>query len=103
MPLLDKFEDQANWQKMVEYMQNTTPEDVGGKCHYHGITFGWLAGEVIARAGKKSFCKLFREKIAEPLQIADEWFFGTDSEAEKRISTPAQRADITKIGESIGE
>jgi len=88
MPLIDKFADQADWQKMVEYMQNATPEDPGGKCHYHGITFGWLAGEVIARAGKKSFRELFREKIAAPLQITDEWFFGTDNDAETRLILP---------------
>ena len=85
MPLLDNFNDQADWQKMIRYMQNATPEDAGGKCHYHGITFGWLAGEVISRAGKKNFRELFREKITGPLQITDEWFFGTDEEAEKRL------------------
>ena len=85
MPLLDNFNDQADWQKMIQYMQNAIPEDAGGKCHYHGITFGWLAGEVISRAGKKNFRELFREKITEPLQITDEWFFGTDEEAEKRL------------------
>ena len=64
MPLIDKFADQADWQKMVEYMQNATPEDPGGKCHYHGITFGWLAGEVIARAGKKS-CTMLELPLPE--------------------------------------
>ena len=88
MPLLESFNDQANWQKMVEYMQDAVPEAPGGKCRYHGITFGWLAGEVIARAGKKSFTELFREKITEPLQITREWFFGTDSEAETRLVLP---------------
>ncbi len=88
MPLLENFDDKADWQKMVGYMQNAIPEDPCGKCHYHGITYGWLAGEVIARAGKKSFNELFREKIAEPLKITREWFFGTDEEAESRLVMP---------------
>ena len=88
MPPVKSFSDQANWQKMVEYMENAIPEEPDGKCRYHGITFGWLAGEVIARAGKKSFNELFREKITEPLQITREWFFGTDDEAETRLVLP---------------
>lgn len=90
MPALKSPEEQADWQKMITYIQNTAPQDTpGGKCRYHSITFGWLAGEVIARAGKKSFNELFREKITEPLQITDEIFFGTDAEAESRLALPA--------------
>ena len=88
MPLLEHFSDQANWQKMIGYMQKAVPQDPGGKCRYHGITFGWLAGEVIARAGQKQFKDLFAEKITEPLQISREWFFGTDAEAETRLVLP---------------
>ena len=90
LPQLEQIEDRADWQKMVEYMQNAIPDDPCGKCHYHASTFGWLAGEVIARAGKKSFSELFREKIAEPLNITREWFFGTDEEAESRLVMPAE-------------
>ena len=90
MPQPEQIEDRANWQKMVEYLQNAIPDDPCGKCHYHATTFAWLAGEVIARAGKKSFNELFREKIAEPLNITREWFFGTDDEAESRLIMPVK-------------
>ena len=88
MPLVKSFSEQADWQKMIGYMQDAIPEAPGGRCRYHGITFGWLAGEVIARAGKKKFTELFREKVTDPLQITREWFFGTDAEAETRIAFP---------------
>ena len=89
MPLLENFDEQADWAKMVGYMQQSKPvSEVGGKCHYHGITFGWLAGEVIARAGKKAFNELLKEKILQPLQLTDEWFFGTSEAAEKRLIMP---------------
>ena len=88
MPRLEEFDEQADWQKMVKYMQDAVPDDPGGKCHYHGITFGWLAGEVIARAGGKTFNELFREKVLAPLGIEQEFFFGTDDASEKRIILP---------------
>ena len=85
MPVSNSFADQADWQKMVKYFSNATPAmEPGTFCHYHGVTFAWLAGEVISRAGGKSFNELFREKITEPLGISDEFFFGITSEAEKR-------------------
>lgn len=93
MPLVEKFSDQGDWQKMVRWMENASPVlPPGGKCQYHGITFGWLVGEVIARAGKKSFNELFAEKILNRLNIEREFFFGIDDEAEQRITYPALNA-----------
>lgn len=87
MPQLE-LEAYADWRKMVHYMQNATPDDPGGKCHYHAISFGWLAGEVISRAGGKTFNELLREKVLAPLGIEKEFFFGTDDESETRIILP---------------
>lgn len=92
MPQLDNFEKQADWDFMVKAMQEASPEtEPGGVCRYHGVTFGWLAGEIIARAGGKPFRELFREKVLLPLGIEKEFFFGTDDESEKRITLPACR------------
>lgn len=92
MPALEAFEEQCSWQKMVEYMEQSTPENKPGTvCNYQGITFAWLAGEIIARAGGKSFNELFVEKISRPLGIENEFYFGTTDEAEKRVILPAVR------------
>ncbi|MBR2358614.1 MAG: beta-lactamase family protein [Lentisphaeria bacterium] len=98
MPLLKSYEELGDWQAMIKYMEDAVFQaEPGGKCRYHGFTFGWLAGEVIARAGKKSFNELLREKITEPLQISRELFFGTDAEAETRLALPvvSRFADFT--------
>lgn len=90
MPPMKDFLDQANWGKMVHYMEQSTPAiPPGTLCRYHGLTFGWLVGETIARAGGKSFNELLAEKVLKPLKIEREFFFGTDDEAEKRITLPA--------------
>ncbi len=85
MPVLKSFKEQTDWQKMVQYFSTAVPAmEPGTYCRYHGVTFAWLAGEIISRAGGKSFQELFREKITEPLGITDEFFFGITSEAENR-------------------
>ncbi len=89
MPRLERFDEQADWAGMCSYMEEAVPQTPpGGICCYHGITFGWLAGEIIARAGKKTFKELFAEKILRKLGLEDEWFFGTTPEAEKRLALP---------------
>ena len=90
MPVLESFEEQCDWQKMVQYMAESTPvNEPGTVCNYQGITFAWLAGEIIARAGGKSFNELFSEKISRPLGIENEFYFGTNADAEKRVILPA--------------
>lgn len=89
MPVLEAFEEQCDWQKMVQYIQESTPvNEPGTVCNYQAITFAWLAGEIIARAGGKKFNDLFIEKILCPLGIKNEFYFGTTAEAEKNIVLP---------------
>ena len=99
MPELKFFDEQADWATMIKYMEEAQPvTEPGGVCRYHGITFGWLAGEIISRAGGKPFNELFREKVLAPLGIEREFFFGTDDESETRItlSEPCCEANKTE-------
>jgi CubicO group peptidase (beta-lactamase class C family) len=51
----------------------------GTRHGYHGVTFGWLAGELVRRVSGASLGTFFRTEVAEPLGV------------ECRIGTPVDR------------
>ncbi len=42
----------------------------GTRHGYHGVTFGWLVGELIRRISGASLGEFFRMEVAEPLEVA---------------------------------
>jgi CubicO group peptidase (beta-lactamase class C family) len=42
----------------------------GTRHGYHGVTFGWLVGELIRRISGASLGEFFRDEVAEPLGVA---------------------------------
>lgn len=59
-----------DWDLMVEKLAAEAPWWEPGTQHgYHPITFGWLIGEVIRRAGGASVGRLVHEAFANPLGL----------------------------------
>jgi CubicO group peptidase (beta-lactamase class C family) len=57
-----------DWNAMTSALAAETPWWTPGERHgYHALTFGWLVGEVVRRAGGKSVGRYFRDEIAGPL------------------------------------
>ena len=42
----------------------------GTRHGYHGVTFGWLVGELVRRISGASLGEFFRDEVAEPLGVA---------------------------------
>jgi CubicO group peptidase (beta-lactamase class C family) len=57
----------------------------GERLAYHGLTFGWLSGELIRRIDGRSVGHFFADEVAEPLGL--ELWIGLPSELEPRVST----------------
>jgi CubicO group peptidase (beta-lactamase class C family) len=51
---------------------------------YHGLTYGWLCGELVRRVDGRSMGRFFAEEVAEPLEL-DVWI-GLPCELEPRVS-----------------
>jgi CubicO group peptidase (beta-lactamase class C family) len=62
---------------------------------YHGLTFGFLMGEVIRRVTGKSLGRFFQDEVAGPLGI--EFWLGLPEENEPRVA-PVIPADPTAPG-----
>jgi CubicO group peptidase (beta-lactamase class C family) len=72
-----------NWALMVKMLEEQAPSWKPGLMHgYHGITFGWLVGEVVRRVSGKSLGTFFREEVAEPLGL--DYWIGLPEELEAR-------------------
>lgn len=52
---------------------------------YHGLTFGWLCGEVLRRVDGRSVGRFFAEEVAAPLEL--EAWIGLPREQEARVAT----------------
>jgi CubicO group peptidase (beta-lactamase class C family) len=87
VPLAD--ETIYDWRAMTEILAAAAPWWPPGSRHgYHALTFGWLVGEVIRRAGGRSVGTMLREEIAAPLEV--DCFLGNS------------QAQATRIAEMIG-
>ena len=58
---------------------------------YHGLTYGWLCGELIRRVDGRSVGRFFAEEIARPLDL--ELWIGLPEAYEPRVSTLLYGAD----------
>lgn len=60
----------------------------GNQIAYHGISFGWMAAELVARTSGITLGEFFRAEIAKPLGL-DAWI-GTPPSVHERIATTVQ-------------
>lgn len=73
------------WDPMVTALAAQRPYWVPGTEHgYHGLTFGWLVGEVVRRVSGRSLGTFLAEEIAAPLDL-DLWI-GLPKAEQHRVS-----------------
>ena len=65
---------------------------------YHGLTIGWLLGEIVRRITGKSLGTFFREEVAAPLGL--EFWIGLPESEERRVA-PLQNAPAPEDPEMI--
>lgn len=85
--MIDHADRMLDWEHMVEAIENAEPiHRPGERTGYHGLTFGFLVGEIIQRVSGKKFPNLVQSEIARPLKL-DGLYIGTPA---KQISRAAQ-------------
>lgn len=83
----EKLADDAifHWDVMTDALARQVPLWEPGTRHgYHGLTFGWLVGEVVRRISGKSLGTFFRDEVAAPLGA--EFHIGLASEHDARVA-----------------
>lgn len=74
-----------DWDYMVNLIEKEEPFwEPGTRYGYHGLTFGWLIGEVVRRIDGRSLGRFFAEEVAGPLGI--DFWIGTPRTEHHRIA-----------------
>jgi CubicO group peptidase (beta-lactamase class C family) len=99
------------WEPMVTALAAQRPSWEPGTGHgYHGLTYGWLVGEVVRRVSGRSIGTYLREEIAAPLGL-DLWI-GLPKSERHRVSRiiaavpdfeALSRIDLDTVPESARE
>lgn len=85
--MIDHVDRMLDWEHMVEAIEQTPPiHEPGTRTGYHGLTYGFIVGEIIQRVTGEKFADLVQSEIAEPLGL-DGLFIGTP---EHELSRAAQ-------------
>lgn len=60
----------TDWDYMIDVLARARPLHGPGRTHgYHGLTYGWLIGEVMQRVTGKTFAELLKTELADPLKL----------------------------------
>jgi CubicO group peptidase (beta-lactamase class C family) len=81
-----------DWELMTDALAREEPFwRPGTRNGYHGLTFGFLVGEVVRRISGRSLGQFFREEVAQPLGL--DFWLGLPEEHEGRVA-PTIPADL---------
>lgn len=68
--LIDDASRMTDWEYMTDQLAAATASHSPGHSHgYHGLTYGWLIGELIQQVTGKTFAQVLKSEIADPLQL----------------------------------
>jgi CubicO group peptidase (beta-lactamase class C family) len=80
-----RTEDLYDWDKATSLLAAQAPDwEPGTACGYHGLTQGYLIGEVVRRITGRTLGTLLREEICEPLQA--DFHIGLPATEESRVA-----------------
>ncbi|HEX9041933.1 MAG TPA: serine hydrolase domain-containing protein [Trebonia sp.] len=90
--LVDGAYRMLDWDYMVDALARAKPAYPPGTRHgYHGLTYGWLAGELIRRVSGRSIAQFVDDELARPLGL-DGLYVGCPPEQRGRIAPLAPLA-----------
>ena len=100
-PLLE-VADLYDWAKVTALLAEQAPWwEPGWKSGYHGLTQGYLVGELVRRVDGRSVGRFFEEEIAKPLGA--DFHIGTGPEHDDRVALviPAPPLRFGRPGEEL--
>jgi CubicO group peptidase (beta-lactamase class C family) len=84
--MIDDAARMRDWPYMTDVLARTAPViPPGSASAYHGLTFGWLVGEVVQRITGHPFAEVVQREIAQPLEL-DGLYVGTPAEPAARAA-----------------
>jgi CubicO group peptidase (beta-lactamase class C family) len=85
--MIDHADRMLDWEHMIRAIERARPiHPPGEKTGYHGLTFGFLVGEILQRITGTPFPDLVQREIARPLDL-DGLYVGAPSDVLDRAAT----------------
>jgi CubicO group peptidase (beta-lactamase class C family) len=85
--MIDRVERMLDWDHMVRVIERTPPvHPPGARTGYHGLTFGFLVGEIVQRVSGRKFSALVQSEIARPMKL-DGLYIGAPKRAVARAAS----------------
>ena len=99
--MIDHAREMLDWEHMTRTLAASPPIHEPGTAHgYHGLTYGWLVGELVQRVTGKPFGEVLQAELAAPLGL-DGLFVGVpDDQMHRRaqlIPPRRQRTDPASL------
>jgi CubicO group peptidase (beta-lactamase class C family) len=68
--MVDRAERMLDWDFMIHAIERATPlHEPGARTGYHGLTFGYIVGELVRRVSGRPFPQVVQDELAEPLGL----------------------------------
>ncbi len=84
--MIDHARRMRDWDHVVEAIERARPVHApGARTGYHGLTYGFIVGELIQRVTGRNFSELVQSEIAEPLGL-DGLYVGAPKHALSRAA-----------------
>jgi CubicO group peptidase (beta-lactamase class C family) len=84
--MIDDATRMRDWAYMTDVLARSAPALTPGSASaYHGLTFGWLVGEVVQRVSGHPFAEFVQRELAQPLEL-DGLYVGAPAEPAARAA-----------------
>jgi CubicO group peptidase (beta-lactamase class C family) len=103
--MIDRADRMLDWQYMIRALERTPPVHApGARSGYHGLTYGFLVGEILQRITGKPFSQLVQDEVAQPLGL-DGLYIGAPDEALRRAAALIARPPglLARHGPALGD
>jgi CubicO group peptidase (beta-lactamase class C family) len=68
--MIGEAKQMLDWDEMVQTLAASPPAHTPGEAEgYHGLTYGWLVGELVQRLTGQTFAEALETEIAKPLEL----------------------------------
>jgi len=99
-PMFESLDEICDFDRACARVAQMTPiYPPGSEMQYHSRTFGWIVGGLLKHATGRTVSELLVEEVTRPIGVERGLFFGTDDEAETRVSPfeaqPSQKEQVT--------
>ena len=85
--LIDRADRMLDWDYMVAALERAEPAYQPGTRHgYHGLTYGWLAGELVRRVSGMPVAEFVEQEVAAPLGVDGGLSIGCPPEHRERVA-----------------